>query len=501
MSSISLNRVSVLTPHPLFQDINVTFGTGDRVGLVAGNGAGKSTLLRCLAGMAEPTTGTIIRSRGLRIGFVEQDVPERLLNLGFAESLRRAIPPDERAARGWQVDLLLGQLEVPDEFVERPLHALSGGWQRLALIAQSWIKEPDLLLLDEPTNHLDLEKIRLLEDWIAADARDTIMVIASHDRQFLDACTNQTLFLRPEQSRLYAHPFSRARQLLGEDDSAQAATFARLDREAARLRQSAGELRNIGINSRSEAAQKKSAQMARRAQQIEQGLRPVPKEKSGDIRLATRSTHARVMMRLDAVAVTAPDGKSLFRTEKLAIVQGDRAVILGRNGVGKSQFINLLRRAFDGIGETPGIQVSPAITMGYLDQQMSQLPSARSPQDFIGETFRLGDQRSRTLLASAGFPVVQQDRPIARLSAGQRARLGLLALRLAEPNFYLMDEPTNHLDIDGQERLEAEILARDTTCILISHDRHFVETIATRYFLIEKGRLREIEAAGRPAWS
>ena len=130
------------------------------------------------------------------------------------------------------------------------------------------------------------------------------------------------------------------------------------------------------------------------------------------------------------------------------------------------------------------------LKLGATDQEMSQLPSKGSPFDFIAG-FRQGDQRTKALLAGAGFPIDKQDRPISTLSFGQRARLALLALRLTEPNFYLLDEPTNHVDISGQERLEAEILEHGASCILLSHDRSFVRNIGTRFFEIERGKLVE----------
>ncbi len=495
MGSIRLGNVGVTVATPLFQNLNLVLGDGDRLGLVAGNGGGKSTLLRCLAGLHEPTVGTVVRSRGLRVGIVEQDVPATMLDLPLAEAVRRSIPPAEREGQAWRVDLVLDELETPADLRRRPVGALSGGWQRLALIARAWIADPDALLLDEPTNHLDLEKIRLLEGWVTSPLRQVPMVIASHDRQFLEACTNRTLFLRPDISRLYAHPYFAARRLLADDDAALEAKLAKDAREVVRLRQSAGELRNIGINSRSDAAQKKSMQMARRAESLEQTLRPAWVEKPGTIRLGNRGTHARVLATLDDVTVRAPDGKALFRTGKLVVLQQDRIVLLGRNGVGKSQLVGLLRRAMLAPDSVPGIRISPSAVLGYLDQQMSQLPPRETPHGFIAGTFRPGDQRTTGLLAGAGFTVEKQRRPIDRLSPGQKARLGLLAIRLAAPNFYLLDEPTNHVDIAGQEQLEAEILAQAATCILVSHDRSFAAAIGTRWLLIESGRLKEVEGA------
>jgi len=490
MPTISLRDVGVLSPHPLFQNLTMVIGDTDRIGLVAANGGGKSTLLKCIAGEMEPTTGDITRSRGLRVGYVEQDVPANLLNLQLAEAIRRALPPTERDANEWRVDVILDDFGASSELHDHPLAALSGGWQRLALIARAWVGEPDALLLDEPTNHLDLAKIQMLERWLGTCRMP--MLIASHDRRFLDACTTRTLFLRPTVSRVYAHPYTRARDLLAHDDAAHERQLAQDAREVSRLRRNANELKNVGINSGSDLLLKKSKQLRERAETLEQSLAAQHVERNGDIRLSNRGTHAKVLLSLTKVDVRAPDGRKLFHIAKLDVFQQDRIVLLGRNGVGKSQLVQLLRRALAG-DEVAGVRASPSIVTGYVDQLMSHLPDASTPHAFISGTFRPGDQRTISLLASAGFPVETQRRLIGSLSPGQKARLGLLALRLTEPNFYLMDEPTNHVDIAGQERLEAEILAHEATCIIVSHDRAFVQGIATRHLLIENGKISEVD--------
>ncbi len=486
MSLFSLRALAIAAPRPLFTGLDLTIHPDDRIGLIAANGGGKSTLLRCLAGQSEPTSGTITRRRGLRLAFVEQDVPENLLDLTFNETIRRALPPAERDANQWRIDLLLETFAAPAELHHRKLAALSGGWQRMALIARAWITEPDLLLLDEPSNHLDLNRLAVLEDWLRFQTPNTGMLIASHDRAFLDNTTTHTLVLRPESSRLYAHPYTAARDLLAADDARQELVFAREMKEADRLRTNAGKLKNVGVNSGSDLLLKKSKQLNARAEAIEQSARPLAKQRTGEVRLANSGTHAKVLITLDDIQVTTPTGTPLFRTGKLRIFQSDRIVITGANGTGKSQLVRLLRA-----NATPGLTIAPSVITGYIDQQMSQLPATDTAIGFIAGTFRLGDQRSLSLLAGAGFDVETQKRPISKLSPGQKARLGLLALRLAEPNFYLMDEPTNHMDIPGQERLEAEILTHAATCVLVSHDRYFVRAIATRVLHIERGRLRE----------
>ncbi|MBB4038930.1 ATPase subunit of ABC transporter with duplicated ATPase domains [Microvirga flocculans] len=494
MASLSLRNVGVIAHTPLFQNLNLVVADGDRLGLVAPNGAGKSTLLKCLAGLAEPTHGDIVRSRGLRVALVEQDVPASLIDLSFRDILLRALSPEERDGQGWQVDMTLDAFETPAAMRDLPMRALSGGWQRLALIARAWIAAPDMLLLDEPTNHLDLEKLLKLEAWIATAGYAAPIVVASHDRAFLDACTTKTLFLRPSESVSFAHPYRRARELLEAHDAAAQAQRDRTLREVKRLRQSAQDLRNVGINSGSDAAQVKSAQIRRRADALEQGVRALHRERAGEIRLGNRGTHAKLLVALDNVTVQTPDGRKLFAVPKLDVAQGERIVVLGANGTGKSQLVRLLHRAMSEEEGLPGIRVSPSLALGYVDQDMGQLPHDATAQDFILSRFRLGDQRSRAVLAEAGFSIEKQALPIAKLSPGQKARLGLLALRLFGPNFYLMDEPTNHVDIPGREQLESEILDSAATCILVSHDRSFVKAVGTRFLLIDRGRLREIDA-------
>ncbi len=493
MSLIHLRGLGVVSPRPLFQNLDLTIHETDRVGLIAGNGMGKTTLLRCLARQAEPGMGEVTWRRGLRVGFVEQDVPANLLDLAMTEAIRRALPAAEREAQAWKIGLVLDMLDTPPDMRERKLSELSGGWQRLALIARVWVTDPDVLLLDEPTNHLDLQRLGVLENWINHGTEGVAMVIASHDRQFLDSCTNRTLFLRPEDSRNYAHPFSAARRLLRDDDAARETKLARDAKEADRLRRAASHHRNIGVNSGSDLWLKKAKQLAGRAEAIEQSLRPLTQSRDGDIRLTNRGTHAKVLIALDDVPIETPDGRLLFRIGTLKIYQRDRIVVTGANGAGKSLLVRLLRRAVAG-DTIAGVSVSPSVVVGYVDQQMSQLPHGETPLGFVAGEFRLGDQRSVSLLAGAGFDIDTQRRPIAQLSPGQKARLGLLALRLTEPNFYLMDEPTNHVDIIGQERLEAEILAHEATCVLVSHDRFFTRAIGTRVFRIEGGRMVELEA-------
>ena len=493
MTTISLRRLGFTAAMPLFDDLSFTLSAGDRLGVVAGNGAGKSTLLRCIAGEQAPTRGEVARARGLRVALVAQHMPEALAHLTLREAVRRGVPAERRAAEAWRGDALLEDWGATKALLGTALAALSGGWRRLAMLARALVGAPDALLLDEPTTHLDAAHLAALEAVLRGAGRPPILVTASHDRRFLDRCTDRTLFLRGGEAALFAHPYTRARALLAEADAAAAGRLQRDGREAERLRRSAATLRNIGVNSHSDAAQKKSAQLARRAEDMQARLAPPPKERSGLVRLAARAVHARVVFGLDGLSVAAPDGRTLFRAGRLSLMRGDRVVVLGPNGSGKSLLVAALRRALAAPGSVAGIATSAVLDVGYLDQHMSHLPEAASPLQVVGGLHREGDRRSRALLAGAGIAAERQDQPIAGLTPGQRARLALLALRLEAPGFFLLDEPTNHLDIAGQEALEAEILGQDASALLVTHDRAFAAAVATRAWRIEAGRLEEVD--------
>jgi ATPase subunit of ABC transporter with duplicated ATPase domains len=492
MGSISLNSVGVTATSELFSSLSLVIGEGDRVGLVAGNGMGKTTLLRAIAGEAEPSAGEIVKSRGLRIGYVEQDVPAALTELTLRDAVLGALPQESRDTDSWRVEVVLDEFSAPNDMRDRPVAKLSGGWQRLMLIARIWVNEPDALLLDEPTNHLDLSKILMLERWLNANTRGLPVIIASHDRGFLDATTNRTLFLRPGTSHYFALPYTRARAALAEADEATARQQENDLKDAAQLRRQAAKLTNVGINSGSDLLVVKAKQLKDRASKIEASAAPLHKERSGEIKLSNSGTHAKVLLAIESLTVTTPDGRALFSIPKLHLFQGDRMVLLGRNGAGKSQFMKLVTRALKG-EEVSGIRAAASLKLGATDQEMSQLSPRETPFEFIG-SFRQGDQRTKSLLAAAGVAIEKQNKPIGTLSFGQRARLALLALRLTEPNVYLLDEPTNHVDIAGQERLEAEILEHQATTILVSHDRGFVRNIGTRFFEIVRNKLVEVDS-------
>lgn len=493
MTIMNINALGVILGDPLFNELTLTISKGDRIGLVAANGRGKTTLLECLAGLSEPTTGNITRARGLRIGYVTQNVPDEARAQTLYEWVLAALPAEQVEYESWRVNVVLDGLSVPFELQNKPLSELSGGWQRTAMLAAAWITEPDILLLDEPTNHLDLQRIGLLQDWLASLPRDVPVVITSHDRAFLDATTNRTLFLRAERSRVFQLPFTAARAALDEADAADERRFSNDLNKAQQLRRQAAKLKNIGINSGSDLLITKTKQLNERAAQMEAAAKPAHQDRSaGDIKLANRGTHAKALVTLDDVSVETPDGRLLYKTGQKWISPGDRIVLLGANGTGKTRLVKMIHQALVGSGGT--VKCAPSIVPAYSDQHLSQLSDSETPMTAVAGQFDIGDQRARGVLAGAGVSIQMQNSKIGALSGGQKARLAMLVLRLRNPNFYLLDEPTNHLDIDGQEALEDELIAHDASCLLVSHDRCFLRNVGNRFWWINSNKLEEMES-------
>lgn len=489
MTLLSLKDAGITLGAPLFTQLYLTLNPGDRLAVVAPNGRGKSTLLQAIAGQIDLTEGQITRRRGLVAGLLVQDMPVDLAGQTVREVVLTATPNDET----WRAEIALDDLDIPEAFRDRRMADLSGGWQRLVMLARVWVTEPDLILMDEPTNHLDLARIGQLQRWILRLPRATALIIASHDRAFLDDVATRTLFLRDRQSPQFALPYSPALAALDEADAATGRQHD-LDLRAARqLRRQAAKRKNIGVNSGSDLLVVKTRQLTERAEKIEAAATPAHRPRSaGEIRLQTSDAHARALISIAACDVCAPDGRRLFRCPQLWISPGERVVLMGVNGAGKSRFLNLVESALR--GEEGPIRAAPSVVAGIVDQELTALDPKATPHGLITGRFDLGDQAARTVLAGAGIAVPLQTAPLRSLSGGQRARLALLVLRLTRPNFFLLDEPSNHLDIEGQDALEDELTARGAATLLVSHDRSLIRAVASRYWWIDRGHLTEVES-------
>ncbi|MGD9884025.1 MAG: ABC-F family ATP-binding cassette domain-containing protein [Reyranella sp.] len=481
----------------VFKDVSFLLD-GARTALVGENGAGKSTLLKCLSGELELNGGKVIRSRSLRVGSVPQDVPDGLAGRPVRDVLHESLDKVGLTGDDWRIDILMDEIGVEPATLDQPFGSLSGGWQRLLLIAgAARLEEPDILILDEPTNHLDLANINTLERWLTVEFT-VPMLIVSHDREFLDRVTERTLFLRSDGVHAFKTRFSQAREELLRRDAAAAARARLEDKEIRRLEQAAARykvwaVKNPDLNKRKNAVESRIARIEKERTQTY-----VARERR--LELGDGDIDARVALRITGLEVKAPGSeRKLIGIDRLTIGAGDRIAVLGVNGAGKSTLLSALAAAYDPAREhydsQAAVRFNPACRLVYFDQTMRDLPLDTAILDYVLEAPDISEKDAVRALAAAGFVFRRIGDAIEGLSHGERARLVFLKMKLLRPNMYLLDEPTNHLDIEGQEDLEEQLEKSDVSCLFVSHDRFFTRSVATRFLEIRRGRLVEIDDA------
>jgi len=459
---------------PLFEGVEFVLHKGERVALIGANGAGKSTLIRMLAGLTEPDAGGIAYTSGASVALAEQE-PElkRFATLrAYAQAptadLANAHPAPSHAA---DAELAAFGLDA-----DRTTAALSGGETRRASLARAFAGEPDILLLDEPTNHLDIAAIEELERRVSAFKGACLIV--SHDRRFLERVTTATLWLRQRKvlklDKGFAHFEVWAEQVEAEEARAAARIETHLKAEEHWLRRgvTARRARNEGRRRKLEALRaerrdrKALAANPRAALQAERG-----------------AESSRLVIEAKRVSKSY-EAAQLIADFSLRIMRGDRVGIVGPNGAGKTTLLEILlkRRAPDA-GE---VRLGGNLAIAYVDQARAILNPAATLWDALAP--RGGDQvmvrgRPRHVAAYAAeflFSPAQLRQPVSALSGGERNRLAL-AVALARPaNLLVLDEPTNDLDMDTLEALEDLLAAYDGTVLIVSHDRAFLDGVATQ---------------------
>lgn len=473
----------------LFSDLEFTVSVGSRVGLVGHNGCGKSTLLDFLANARTADAGEIIYKRGLKVGRVEQFLPEAAARRSVVDAVLEGLA--EHHGERWRAEALLGELGIDSAAFDLRAGDLSGGQQNRLMFARAVVAEPDLLLLDEPTNHLDLATMRVFESYL--NAYRGAFVLVSHDRAFLDTVATTTWFLRDGRLWCFDLPFSEARAALAEADDAARRSREAEERKIEAVRASAKRLAIWGRDFDNEKFARRAKSMEKRAERMEAEKTFVTEGSPLDLSLELAAVRSKEVVRVEKLRVApaaAPD-HLLFDIDQFLIRPGERVALLGANGVGKSTFIRLLTGAFRGT-ETNGIRLSPQVRLGYYDQELDEATSESSLVDFLIKRVDVADAQVRRRLINAGFPYRDHDKRLAVMSGGERARALFVLLSLRAPNFLILDEPTNHIDIDGKEQLEEQLLDSGAAVLITSHDRRFLDTVAQRYVLIQGKRLVEV---------
>ena len=485
MAILSVHNLSIqFGGVPVIAEARLDIEAHDRIGLLGRNGEGKSTLLRILAGHTEPETGAIRRDRSLgRVAYLPQTVPESLEETVGAAVRARVSAPEHETNR------LLTQLGLS---IELPTATLSAGMRRRVLLAAALAADPQLLLLDEPTNHLDIPAIEWLESTLCA--RRGALVVVTHDRAFLERIATRIVHL--DRGRLtrwscaYRVFIERYQAFLQEEAHTNALFDKRLAREEAWIRRGilARRTRNEG---------RVRALEAMRRQRLER--RGLVGEMSGGLQGAERS--GRIVLKARALSHRYGDHQLIANLD-LSVERGDRLAIVGPNGCGKTTLLQLL------LGELAPQEGSVVhgtrLEIAYFDQELAQLEGNATVQESLlgGHDTIIVDGKPRHITSYLKDFLFTRDaasRPVRTLSGGERKRLLLARLFAMPANLLVMDEPTNDLDIETLELLEDLLQSYSGTLLLVSHDRAFINNVATSTLVFQgQGRISEHVGGYRP---
>jgi ATPase subunit of ABC transporter with duplicated ATPase domains len=493
---------------PLFENISVKFGGGNRYGLIGANGCGKSTFMKILGSDLEPSAGNVSLEPNIRLGKLRQDQfayeDKRVLDvvmMGHEDMWNAAAERDAlyanpdatdedymRAAEletkfaeygGYTAEARAGELllgiGIPTEQHNGPMSEVAPGWKLRVLLAQALFSDPDVLLLDEPTNNLDIHSIHWLEDIL--NARNSTMIIISHDRHFLNAvCSHMadmdfgTLTVYPGNYDSYMLASMQAR-------SQQLANNAKAKEKIEELQ---AFVRRFSANA-SKARQATSRQ--RQLEKIEVAEIKPSSRQNPFIRFEFEKKLHNIVVECDALSKTYE--RNIFKNFKLMIRPGEKVAIIGENGAGKTTLLkSILSEKFGGIAVDSGtVKWSENADVGYMPQDTSEcFPQDMTLLEWMGQWGKPGDddQIIRGTLGRLLFSGNDIGKSVRVISGGEKGRMIWGKLMLQKHNILAMDEPTNHMDMESIESLQTSLEKYDGTVIFVSHDREFITGLATR---------------------
>jgi ABC transport system ATP-binding/permease protein len=467
---------------PLLEGADLAVSEGERLCLVGRNGSGKSTLLKIASGVVEADHGERFVQPGATVRYLPQE-PDLS---GFATTLDYVEAGLEAGDEAWRAKYLLESLGLTGE--ENPA-TLSGGEARRAALARVLAPEPDILLLDEPTNHLDLPAIEWLESELAG--LKSALVLISHDRRFLENLSRSTLWLDRGVTRLLGQGFSAFeawRDTVLEEEERER---HKLDRQIVREEHWV----RYGVTARRKRNVRRMAELAALRQKRRDARGP-----TGAVRLDAAEADLSGKLVIEAKSISKHFGeREIVRDLSLRLLRGDRLGLVGANGAGKTTLLKLLTGTLQ--PDSGSVRLGVNLAMTTLDQKRDSLDPERSLAETL--TGGSGDKvivngESRHVVSYMKdflFPPEQARTPVSVLSGGERARL-LLALALASPsNLMVLDEPTNDLDLETLDLLEEMLADYPGTLIVVSHDRDFLDRVASSV-LVAEGHGRWIEYAG-----
>ena len=501
----------------ILKDISFAVNDGDRVGIIGVNGAGKTSLFRIIAGVSEPDSGAVYTQKGHTVGMLEQNpdltaLPGEVTCLEYMYTafpelleLESAITRTEtllaqaanKADHSTIVELtdrlneqnrifaergglefrsrcrgMLMRLGFEESLINQRIRTLSGGqYTRLAL-ARLLATEPDILMLDEPTNHLDIDALEWLEGYIAS-YKKTVLII-SHDRYFLDRTTNKTLHIQYTRARLFNGSYSQCKDQQEAEAASLEKRYKEQQKEIARIKANIEFQRRCNREHNFVTIRSKEKQLARME------LVELAPKAPRDIRVRFTAEEESAGDVMEVKDLTFDYGsKALIKNLSFLIRKDERVMFLGPNGSGKSTLMKLMNSML--IPKEGRITLGYNIKIGYYDQENRGLCDSKTVFEEMHDEYpEKNDLELRSTLALFLFGADDIEKRISTLSGGERARLTLAKLILRKVNLLIMDEPTNHLDIGSCEALESALIAFPGTIIAVSHDRYFINQVATR---------------------
>ena len=462
----------------LLDGVTLHISDGDKLGLVGLNGAGKSTLLKILAGVEPADAGAVTTDPGVRVSYLSQ-TPDMRDELTVLDQVFLGLGEDFREANEYEAKTMLTRLGI-HEF-ERPIGELSGGQRKRVALAEAFVRPAELLILDEPTNHLDSEMVQWLEQQLIR--RSGALMMVTHDRYFLENVTGRILELTHGHLYGYEANYSKYLELKAEREEMLEASERK--RQALLKREYQWIMR--GARARSTKSTERIARYeALKAQEA-------PEQQKSVEMAAAASRLGRKTVEVEGVS-KAFDDRVVIRDFSYTILRDDRIGVVGRNGAGKSTLLNLISGAL--APDTGAVERGGTVKLGYFTQEGKELDPAQRAYDYIAEiagSVRTGEGTfsASQMLERFLFPQDMQYAPIGKLSGGERRRLYLLGVLMAAPNILLLDEPTNDLDIETLTILEDYLQTFPGAVIAVSHDRYFLDKIATSIFEVrDDGEVR-----------
>lgn len=517
MIILSCNDISLsFGTEKILENINFNIQQGEKAGLVGVNGAGKSTLFKIIYGELIPDTGSISVPKGIRLGILEQnsgldsagtmwsvmleafsglinmearikDVEKRISAEKDSEKLESLMKEysslSERFSRegGFEYNSrargVLRGLGFDTKEFEMSVSSLSGGQKTRLALARLLVEEPDILLLDEPTNHLDIGALEWLEEFLRNYKKSIFLI--SHDRYFLDRVVNRIIEIENCECKAYNGNYTAYARQKAIDREIQQKHYEQQQKEIARM--------EAYIEQQKRWNREKNIIAAESRQKAIDRMEKInaPRNLPGKISIKFRSSiiSGNDVLFIENLSKEFP-GKQLFNDISFDLKRNERVFLLGPNGCGKSTLLKILAGRLEQTSGT--FEYGHKIVLGYYDQELADIDDSKSViEEVWDENEKLNHTQIRNVLAQYLFTGEDVYKPVSVLSGGEKSRVALVKLMLSGSNLLLLDEPTNHLDINSREALEESVLGFDGTVLAVSHDRYFINKLATRIIVMD----------------